>query len=653
MDKPILEIPVMTDGAELNGRMPGLERKPGLTLPASQPGLTLPTARPDATTPLYQEQLQPPERDGATPRTAPRVLSGVAAAEAAYQAAVAAADAAETRTARATVESVAPAAPHDPPTLALPVMRIADPGAVVPITVEPEPISPIIFPPVVVVEPVVAPVVQPRVQLRVESPLEPRVELHADAVGAPEPRPAAFEVAPMAFPPVAAPGADQFASPRLIPTIGRNETRAAARAEAKAAALAEAEAEAAEREAVQGEALSHDETTPHAEDPGAARRADLDLIAALEEVIERNASDLHVTVGAPPRIRVDGSLQTIGGEAVWTSDTLTPALYSLLSDEQRERFEAENELDFAFSTGGARFRVNYYLQRGSIGGVFRLIPGEIRPLRDLGMPDAVAQFAGLPRGLVLVTGPTGSGKSTTLAALIDLVNRTRADHIVTVEDPIEFLHEHKMALVNQREVGHDTHSFASALKHVLRQDPDVILIGELRDLETISVALTAAETGHLVFATLHTQDAPQTIDRVIDVFPAHQQEQVRAQLAAALQGVVCQTLVKKSGGQGRVVASEVMMMTPAIANLIREGKTFQISSMMQAGRDLGMHTLDQSLADLVNRGQITRRAAEDKARDPEGLSSLINTAASPTEAAARAMAASEIDFGDSFSQVVR
>jgi twitching motility protein PilT len=282
-----------------------------------------------------------------------------------------------------------------------------------------------------------------------------------------------------------------------------------------------------------------------------------------------------------------------------------------------------------------------------VGGAFRLIPGEIKQLGELGVPDAVAQFAQLARGLVLVTGPTGSGKSTTLAALIDLVNRTRADHIVTVEDPIEFLHQHHKSLINQREVGNDTHSFAAALKHVLRQDPDVILIGELRDLETVSVALTAAETGHLVFATLHTQDAAQTIDRVIDVFPPYQQGQVRAQLAATLQGVVCQTLVKKVGG-GRVVATEILIVTPAVANLIREGKTYQIASAMQAGRALGMHTMDQHLAELVNDGSITRKAAEDKAQDQDSLAQLIRKT-DPSEQAAGPSGFDGIDFGDSYS----
>lgn len=381
---------------------------------------------------------------------------------------------------------------------------------------------------------------------------------------------------------------------------------------------------------------------------GDADAPDPDLMNALVEVVSINASDLHITAGAPPSLRIDGSLRPIDGSTEWLRDKVLSALYSILSTTQREEFERELELDFAYTTSGARFRVNYYQQRGSIGGAFRLIPREIKQLKDLGMPESVAQFAQLPRGLVLVTGPTGSGKSTTLAALVDEVNRTRADHIVTVEDPIEFLHRHQKSLVNQREVGSDTHSFATALKHVLRQDPDVILIGELRDLETISVALTAAETGHLVFATLHTQNAAQTIDRVIDVFPQHQQGQVRSQLAATLQGVVCQALVKKVGG-GRVAATEILVSTPAIANLIREGKTYQIASMMQSGRAQGMHTMDQQLAELVNSGQITRQTAEDKAHDPDGLGRLVHRVGSPVEASGRAIAASGIDFGDSYS----
>lgn len=390
-----------------------------------------------------------------------------------------------------------------------------------------------------------------------------------------------------------------------------------------------------------------------AEERTALGRADPDLIAALVEVVSQGASDLHVTAGAPPSLRIDGGLRPIEGAAPWMPEKVTSALFSLLLGDQRERFERELELDFAYTAGGARFRVNYYMQRNSVGAAFRLIPRDIKPLDQLGVPESIGDFANLARGLVLVTGPTGSGKSTTLAALIDLANRTRADHIVTVEDPIEFLHRHQKSLVNQREVGHDTHSFASALKHVLRQDPDIILIGELRDLETISVALTAAETGHLVFATLHTQSAAQTIDRVIDVFPPHQQGQVRAQLAATLQGVVCQTLVKKASGRGRVVATEVLVTTPAIGNLIREGKTYQITSMMQAGRALGMHTMDQHLADLVDSGQITRDAAVEKAQDSESLAQLIQRSDGPSEGVARAMASGGIDFGDSYSQGTR
>lgn len=353
--------------------------------------------------------------------------------------------------------------------------------------------------------------------------------------------------------------------------------------------------------------------------------ADGDLLWALHQVVAQGASDLHLAVDAAPRIRLHGSLRDLPAAVPWTVDKMRSALHSIMTTVQRETFDEELELDFAFTlTEDSRFRVNVYQQRGKMGAAFRLIPTEIKPLSALGVPDVVSRFATLPRGLVLVTGPTGSGKSTTLAALIDLVNRTRADHIVTVEDPIEFMHTNQKSLVNQREVGADTHSFQKALKHVLRQDPDVILIGELRDLETISTALTAAETGHLVFATLHTQSAAQTVDRVIDVFPPHQQGQVRAQLAATLQGVVCQTLVPRASGTGRAIATEVLIATPAIANLIREGKTYQVPSALQAGGDLGMHTMDQHLADLVNHGVITHASAIEKAQDLESLKQLIH-----------------------------
>ncbi|WP_420369030.1 type IV pilus twitching motility protein PilT [Curtobacterium sp. L1-20] len=378
--------------------------------------------------------------------------------------------------------------------------------------------------------------------------------------------------------------------------------------------------------------------------------ADPDLITALAQVVYQGASDLHLTADAAPTVRVDGSLRPAVPGGPWARNKVIAALKTLLSVEQAGQFDHEQELDFAYSLSPEyRFRVNYYQQRGNWGAAFRIIPTKIKTLKQLGIPEYVGDFAKLPRGLVLVTGPTGSGKSTTLAALIDLVNETRADHIVTVEDPIEFMHDHKKAIINQREVGADTHSFAAALKHVLRQDPDVILIGELRDLETISVALTAAETGHLVFATLHTQSAPGTIDRVIDVFPPHQQGQIRTQLASTLEGVVCQTLVPKANGAGRVVATEIMKTTPAIGNLVREGKTYQITSAMQAGRDMGMHTMDQDLAELVNVGTITRKAALEKVHDLEGFDRLVQRVESPSDSSAAAIAASEIDFGDKYS----
>jgi twitching motility protein PilT len=341
-------------------------------------------------------------------------------------------------------------------------------------------------------------------------------------------------------------------------------------------------------------------------------------------MIESGGSDLHLTSGAQPMIRLDGGLRPLEGFPVMYADSLQRTLYAVLSQKQRETFEDQLELDFAYAVRGvSRFRVNLYKQRDSVGAAFRMIPYEIKPLEDLGVPPVVANFAGLPRGLVLVTGPTGSGKSTTLAAIIDLANRSRNDHIMTVEDPIEFLHRHKRSLINQREVGADTHSFAQALKHVLRQDPDIILVGEMRDLETISVALTAAETGHLVFATLHTQDAAQTIDRIVDVFPAYQQDQVRTQLASALQGVVCQTLCKKANGKGRAVATEVMLATPAIRNLIREGKTHQIYSSMQAGASHGMHTMDQHLAELVKASKITYEVGLEKCHHVEDYNRLV------------------------------
>jgi twitching motility protein PilT len=350
---------------------------------------------------------------------------------------------------------------------------------------------------------------------------------------------------------------------------------------------------------------------------------DIVLVDLLLMMLERGSSDLHLTAGARPAIRVNGELSQLDEYPVLTPPVIQRVMYAAITQRQREVFEETLELDFAYSVPGrARFRVNMYRQRDSVGAAFRIIPFEIKKLEDLGVPNQVANFAQLPRGFVLVTGPTGSGKSTTLASLLDLANRTRKEHIMTCEDPIEFLHRHQACLVNQREVGEDTKSFQNALKHVLRQDPDIILVGEMRDLETISVALTAAETGHLVYATLHTQDAAQTIDRVIDVFPPHQQQQVRAQLAQAIQGVVCQTLARTTDGKGRVVACEVMVATPAIRNLIREGKTHQIYSAMQAGAKFGMQTMDQHLADLVNKGRITYDTGVEKCHHIEDYNRL-------------------------------
>jgi twitching motility protein PilT len=351
------------------------------------------------------------------------------------------------------------------------------------------------------------------------------------------------------------------------------------------------------------------------------------LTELLVEVLDKGASDLHITAGARPTIRINGSLEQLEERPMLTPPVIQRMMYAVLTQRQREKFEEELELDFAYAVPGkARFRVNLYRQRDALGAAFRLIPYEIKPLEDLGIPPSVANFSMLPRGFVLVTGPTGSGKSTTLASLVDLANRNRRDHIVTVEDPIEFLHRHKSCLVNQREVGEDTWSFQNALKHVLRQDPDIILVGEMRDLETISVALTAAETGHLVFATLHTQDASQTIDRVIDVFPPHQQQQIRVQLAGALQGIVCQTLAKTTDGQGRAVATEVLVATPAIRNLIREGKTHQIYSALQAGAKHGMHTMDQHLAELVRTGRISYDTGIEKCHHVEDFNRLCGRA---------------------------
>jgi twitching motility protein PilT len=341
-------------------------------------------------------------------------------------------------------------------------------------------------------------------------------------------------------------------------------------------------------------------------------------------LLKMEGSDLHLTAGSPPVVRVHGELERVERYPALTPRALQGMIYAILPQKMRERFEQELELDMSYSLPGrARFRVNVYMQRDSVGAAFRVIPFEIKDIDTLGLPPVVADLARFPRGFVVVTGPTGSGKSTTLASMVDVVNQERHGHIMTVEDPIEFLHKHKSCIVNQREVGADTHGFSQALKHVLRQDPDVILVGEMRDLETISTAITAAETGHLVFATLHTQDAPQTIDRIIDVFPPHQQQQVRVQLSTTLQGVVTQQLVPTADGKGRAAACEVMVATPAIRNLVREGKVHQIYSAMQAGGRFGMQTMDMSIASHVKAGRINQQVAFERCHDPEELERLM------------------------------
>jgi twitching motility protein PilT len=346
----------------------------------------------------------------------------------------------------------------------------------------------------------------------------------------------------------------------------------------------------------------------------------------LFDAIKMEASDLHVTVGLPPMVRINGKVEPLEYPPL-TPNATRELIYDILSNDQRQRLENDWELDFSYAVPHtARFRVNVYFQRGALGAAFRTIPDQVRTLAELGLPEAVEDMTEKPRGLVLVTGPTGSGKSTTLAAMIDRINETRSEHIMSVEDPIEFLHTHKKCIVNQREVNQDTKSFAQALKHVLRQDPDVILVGEMRDLETISLAVTAAETGHLVFGTLHTQDTPQTVDRIIDVFPPHQQHQVRAQLAIALQGIITQTLIPRKDGTGRVVACEVLVPTPGIRNLIREAKNHQIYSALQTGGKFGMQTMDAALVDLMRRGLITEAEAEKRSSNPEELRRLAGSA---------------------------
>src|SRR6266496_3183753 len=347
----------------------------------------------------------------------------------------------------------------------------------------------------------------------------------------------------------------------------------------------------------------------------------------LEQMVARNASDLHITVGAHPVIRVRGRLEPLQDVAPLTGEVTQQLLHRILSTEQQKQLELNRQIDLAHAIPGlARFRVNVYWQRETLGAAFRLIPTEIKTLEELGIPSSLHSLTDKPRGLVLVTGPTGSGKSTTLAALIDEINRKRAEHILTIEDPIEFVHRHKRCVVNQREIGVDATDFANALRAALRQDPDVILLGEMRDLETIGTALTAAETGHLVLATLHTQSAPSTIDRVIDVFPAGQQDQIRAQLAASLEGVVTQALLPTADGQGRVPALEILFPDDAVRNLIRQGKVEQVYSVMQTGTSKGMQTMEQALADLVLRKLVTLEDALSRSSRPEQLFGLLERA---------------------------
>lgn len=344
----------------------------------------------------------------------------------------------------------------------------------------------------------------------------------------------------------------------------------------------------------------------------------------LQLTVERDGSDLHLKAGSHPLIRIFGELMPVDEIEPLPPQQVRDLAYSIMADFQRERFEKDWELDMAYVIEGlARFRVNVFIQRGQVGMVFRVIPIRIQTMEDLGLPPVCKYFAERPRGLVLVTGPAGSGKSTTQAAMIDYINKREAVHIMTVEDPVEFLHEDVQALINQRELDRDTHSFANALKYVLRQDPDVILVGEMRDLETIHLAITAAETGHLVFGTLHTPDAVQTIDRVIDVFPMHQQQEVRMQLAVNLIGVISQSLLRRADGKGRVAAFESLVAVSSIRNLIREAKTFQISSMIQTGAKQGMMTLDQYLAQLVRKGLVTREDAHMRSSNVKEFEALL------------------------------
>jgi twitching motility protein PilT len=348
------------------------------------------------------------------------------------------------------------------------------------------------------------------------------------------------------------------------------------------------------------------------------------LRALLEEMIQKDASDLHITAAERPKLRVDGDIVDSSALEVLTPKDTLQLAYSVLTENQKKRFETDDELDFSFGIQNlARFRGNVFKQRGCVAMVIRMIPFNVRTFQDLGLPPVIAKLAERPRGLILVTGPTGSGKSTTLAAIIDKINKERKGHIITVEDPIEFIHRHQSCIVNQREIGTDTKSFASALKYALREDPDVILVGEMRDLETVSAALTIAETGHLVLATLHTNSAAESINRVIDVFPSNQQAQVRAQLAFVLEGVVTQTLLPKLKGRGRSMAAEIMVATPAIRALIRDDKVHQIYSAMQSGKKFGMQTMNDALYQLYTSREVAQEECERVSHDPKEFLRMI------------------------------
>lgn len=356
----------------------------------------------------------------------------------------------------------------------------------------------------------------------------------------------------------------------------------------------------------------------------------------LKAMIEKGASDLHITTGTAPQLRIDGKLHPLRMPPLTPPET-KQLCYSVLTDSQKHRFEESNELDLSFSVQKlSRFRANVFLQRGNVSGAFRAIPFKIKSFEELALPQVVTELTQKPRGLILVTGPTGSGKSTTLATMLDRINNERNEHIVTIEDPIEYLHHHKGCIINQREVGADTSNFKHALKHILRQDPDVVLIGEMRDLETIEAALTVSETGHLCFATLHTNSAVQTINRIVDVFPPYQQSQIRAQLSFVLEGVLCQSLVPRANGPGRAMALEVMIPNPAIRNLIREDKVHQIYSAMQVGQEkFGMQTMNQSLASIYQRRLVTLEDALGRSPNHEELRTLIGqgNAGTPARAA--------------------